>query len=443
MAYKKGAGAEAARIEVFYPERDDAVSPSYDEYIGKENTFSLVFKSSHAELYAHDGFTPGGWLIAGGSVEGGAYNACSGAELPVGAQLVQCDEIVDYYANALNVGALVSTVSGAGSKTFRVGANISAAANNRVSIAADGLYVPPVLDCDGQPLASTAHLPTCDMIVTSAELDYKTTTGTLPAPGMAEATGLETTNGPHFEWAVIRFFNSDDVELFFVDVTDMLNSIETPIVAGDNSIVIGDDSIGNQSVAVAISAEADNALTLNTDGLYIATAASGDTVSAGDASIEAARTGSDVAISVVVDPAADNTLEITGNGLYVPPTAVTMPVNTPLIVEAAADITLTAAQIAATGYSGLLVLANSESDITITVPDNIERGRSFAIMQQNIGKVYITGDGTYGSMYSAPEGMTGSPRGPFSTITCLCLVQGSGSAVAEWVLMGDLGFSEG
>lgn len=395
MAHKAGIGREGMRIEVFYPERPDAVDPPHTEFIGDENTFSLVFRENHAELYAHDGFTPGGWLIAGGSISGVAYADCEGVSLPTGSQLVQCDDIVSYSLAILNAGVQVQTITDSlGDKTFKVGGRKSANADNFLTIAADGFML-GLTGCDDLPLdPATAKFPTCADTIVRGELDYELADG--GAPEIGDATGLAATDGPHFHWAVLRYYNADDDELFFIDITDALNSID---------------------FAVDISMDAGNIVENRVDGLYVPTPPSVD-------------------ISISAD--ANNQLSEHLDGLYAAPTS-----NQPLILNVTADTTLTAAQILATAHSGLIVMVDSETDVTLTVPTDTPIGRSFAVCRKNTGNVIFGSDGVYAQVINSPEGFDVTPRAIFSMVTYLCIGLGSGTTTSEWLAMGDLTQLEG
>lgn len=412
MAYKNGVGFEGARLEIFYPERADAVNPPYTEFIGKPQTFALVFFSDHAELYAHDGYTPGGWLIAGTNVVMGAYKDCDGVDLPEEAQLVQCSDILSYALAALNNGAQVSTVTAGNSVTFKVGAKVDVDETNFLSLSTAGLLV-NLLGCDGLPLSPTDKLALCDATITRGELDYEISSGTTN-PELNEATGLATTDGPHFSWAVLRFYNDSDDEVFFIDITDALNTID---------------------FAVDVSAEADNAVQMLADGIYVPTVSpdGGDTVSSADNAINVDRTGTDVALSLSVSAEADNAIIINSDGVYAP-----VQRNTPLYLEVTGDTTLTEAFIAADGYSGLVVSVNSATDVTLTVPTNIEAGRSFAIRRGGAGQINIGSDGVYTQIVNVADGFEATPRAQYSWVTMFCTAQGSGTSNSTWDMIGDL-----
>ncbi len=486
MAYKSGVGKEAARIVVFYPLRDVDVYPPYNEYIGLENTFSLVFQAEYAELYAHDGYTPGGWKIAGGTIEGAAYNSCDGAPLAAGTRLVQCDEIVEYDARAANAGVTVGKSGNALNVMFDIAARLSAAAGNRLSLQADGLYAAPVLDCDGNPHLANARLPTCDMLIARGEFDYQVA-GAPPIENN-EATGLETTGGPHYEWAVFRFYNADDDELFFIDVTDALNSITVFTESGDNAIGVSyDEATNTNTITVQISADPDNVLTMESDGLkatggtatkvqagsnavsvstvgnvatvdvrrspdagnalalranglYVPTpaAVAQSTVSEGDESVVVVHTGNDYAVGVAISSTADNTLELNADGLYVPPGYT----NKTKLLTVTGNAALTQTQMLAAGYSGLMVIIDAATDVTLTLPTNIDAGVSFALVRVNTGNVVFAGSGSFTQVVNAPEGTEPSLRGLYSTATMLCTKKGASGVNSEWIIMGDLTVAE-
>lgn len=181
MAFKNNSGFEALRLVVFRPLTDPEQKPPYDEFIGTPNIASLVFKENYVELYMHDGYTPGGWLVAGGTITGASYLDCDGHDLPSGSRVAQCSDIIDYSVTNANASVAVTETETATATTFKIKAAISADTDNALQLKTDGLYVPPATvpesytlkDCAGADLPSGSKVAACDMVAISMELTYE------------------------------------------------------------------------------------------------------------------------------------------------------------------------------------------------------------------------------------------------------------------------------
>lgn len=211
MSYKKGAGGEALRPVIFRPLLDAQVPP-YTEFIGMENQVSVVFKDGYVELYIHDGYTPGGWLISG--VDIGFEDATSAVI-------------------AFNQGIVVASETNGTVITYKVGARIAPNTNNALSITPTGLFVPAykLKDCDGNVLESGSNVVICSDNIASGSVEFVLDVGT----DAGELGKLPPVN--IFTSAELVYFNRADEELFRLDVTEMLNEI-LPNIVGEYGISV-------------------------------------------------------------------------------------------------------------------------------------------------------------------------------------------------------------
>lgn len=181
MAFKNNSGFEALRLVVFRPLTDPEQKPPYNEFIGTPNIASLVFKGDHVELYVHDGYTPGGWLVAGSTITGASYLDCAGNDLPSGSRVAQCSDLIDYIVASADRSTVVAMTSASGVTTYNIKVGLSHASNNALVLKSDGLYVAPAAttesyvlkDCAGENLPSGSKVAACDMIAVSMELTYE------------------------------------------------------------------------------------------------------------------------------------------------------------------------------------------------------------------------------------------------------------------------------
>lgn len=234
MSYKKGAGGEALRPVVFRP-LIDAQVPPYTEFIGMENQVSVVFKDGYVELYIHDGYTPGGWLISGVDIGFEDANAI---------------------VAVLNKGIKMSTSVDGTTVTYRVGLNLSTASDNIAMIDSSGLRVPKyvIKDCDGNELASGSNVVICGMNVAAGAVEY--------------TLDLEDTMRENvFTEAALVYYNRADEELFRIDVTNMLNEI-LPTISGEYGVQV--TKTGPEFVVRAVASEDEgNIVDIREDGIYV------------------------------------------------------------------------------------------------------------------------------------------------------------------------------
>lgn len=318
MANKNGIGFEGLRLEVFRPLEDAGREPGYQEFVGMPNVWSLVYLGDHVEVYAHDGFTPGGWLIAGGdiTVVGNVYKDCAGVDLPSGSQLVKCADLPNVNVAAANQSMTVTeptadqfqvavklspavgnalqltanglyvtpavvvdvdaqnagiSVANPTTGIFQVGARLSSTAGNALQLIADGLYVAPAAstyvlkDCEGVDLPSGSNVATCDLIPTYALVAY--------TPGTNIDIEGTVTWGPLFDEFTIDFYNSSDVKLFTADLAEAINAANirpaTAVVSSDNIEVAFDGGHTYTPTVKINGVAAANALTSSVDGLLV------------------------------------------------------------------------------------------------------------------------------------------------------------------------------
>lgn len=119
----------------------------------------------------------------------------------------------------------------------------------------------------------------------------------------------------------------------------------------------------------------------------------------------------------------------------------------PLILTVTGDTTLSLEQIAAAGYSGLIVVVNSATDVILTITSGSATGVSFAVCPIGAGSVSFVGDyDTYSWALQVPSGLVAKPRATYSMITMLCLASGADNTASPgteiWVAMGDLAQAE-
>lgn len=241
MSYKKGAGGEALRPVIFRPLLDAQVPP-YTEFIGMENQVSVVFKDGYVELYIHDGYTPGGWLISG--VDIGFEDATA-------------------IVAVLNKGIKMSTSVDGTTVTYRVGLNLSTATDNIAMIDSSGLRVPKYVlkDCDGNELVSGANVVVCGANVAYGAVEYTLDLG-------SDAGELGTLPRANiFTAAALVYYNRADEELFRIDITNMLNEI-LPTISGEYGVQV--TKTGPEFVVRAVASEdAGNIAEVHEDGIFV------------------------------------------------------------------------------------------------------------------------------------------------------------------------------
>lgn len=238
MAFKNNSGFEALRLVVFRPLTDPEQKPPYDEFIGTPNIASLVFKENYVELYMHDGYTPGGWLVAGGTITGASYLDCDGHDLPSGSRVAQCSDLIDYIVASADVSTVVATTSASGATTYNIKVGLSHASNNALVLKSDGLYVAPAAapeayvlnSCADEALPAGTKVAQCDEVPAQGYATYTLNGGgglSRVEPGLMAAVAVDA---DVFATAELQFQNSDGVLLFTVDVAAMLNQLATTVI---------------------------------------------------------------------------------------------------------------------------------------------------------------------------------------------------------------------
>ena len=182
MSFQNGAGREAVRIKEFRPYADSADIGLGEAFVGLPSQHTIIWQSdTEFTMYVHDGFTPGGHPIQGGGGGGGSdhtatvvrqqngiivtstgapdaprYDVAARVSGQAGNQLVLnagtgptsglyvpapvIPEIPDpVTVSAGNTGVTVLQTG----DDYAVGARVSPAADNQLSLTPTGLYVPP------------------------------------------------------------------------------------------------------------------------------------------------------------------------------------------------------------------------------------------------------------------------------------------------------------
>ena len=182
MSFQNGAGREAVRIKEFRPYADAADIGLGEAFVGLPSQHTIIWQSdTEFTMYVHDGFTPGGHPIQGSGGGGGSahtatvvsqqdgiivtstgapdaprYDVAARVSGQAGNQLVLnagtgptgglyvpapvIPEIPDpVTVSAGNTGITVLQTG----DDYAVGARVSPAADNQLSLTPTGLYVPP------------------------------------------------------------------------------------------------------------------------------------------------------------------------------------------------------------------------------------------------------------------------------------------------------------